>query len=425
MDVKRRAAGHRTVPLAGQVRCVATWFGNKADGAARRGRKGAVRLGAPPGWFGYRHVEPEAVDAHAARMAKAGHDCAKVRVVLPKRVERNPLPRNFDSRDALPDTRGWWGYSMRDVPERESGQAVIVTVPQARIVSYLDDRNEFYPAILSCDARALDTREIRFRPGHAEVLRGFENDRVPPVRLHRATWVMERVYDNHSHWLTAHLPKLLMLRDRGLLEDVLLPQRLKPSMEASLRLIGIDPDGLPRYDPSRPLLVDELTIPLTDRFDPALLRPARTAMPRVTERPPSRKLYVSRARARFRRLENEDEIWPALEARGFEKVFLEDISFPEQVALMQEARAVVAPHGAGLTNMMFCPEGTLIAEIASLGFPNPNFYAVAAAMGHDYVLVPARAQGDGPPLEQDLSVAPAALLAALDEAMAAPERTGV
>ena len=38
----------------------------------------------------------------------------------------------------------------------------------------------------------------------------------------RATWITERVYDNHSHWLTAHLPKLLMLRARGELGDVVL-----------------------------------------------------------------------------------------------------------------------------------------------------------------------------------------------------------
>jgi capsular polysaccharide biosynthesis protein len=312
---------------------------------------------------------------------------------------------------------------MRDVPERESGQALLVTVPDARIVSWTDARNEFHPAILSRDARALDTREIKFRPPHGAALRAAQAAGERPVRIERATWVLERVYDNHSHWLTAHLPKLLMLRDAGLLEDALMPRTLKPAMAESLALLGIEVGGLRRYDPGRVLEVGTLTIPVTDRFDPRLLRPVRAAVPRLGDAAPHRRLYVSRAKARFRRLENEDAIWPHLAARGFEKVFLEELSFREQVRLMQEARVVAAPHGAGLTNMMFCPEGTAIVEIASLGFPNPNFYALAAAMGHSYALVAAEERGrDRPQLERNLFVDPQALEDALDAVPAAGGR---
>jgi hypothetical protein len=355
-------------------------------------------------------------------MARLGHP-ADLRVVHPERTETNALPVNVARQDALPDDRGWWGYSMRDVPERVSGAALLATVPEARIVSYVDARNEFYPGILGHGARALDTREIKFRPPHAAALRTAQGSGERPLRLERATWVMERVYDNHSHWLTAHLPKLLMLREAGLLAEALMPRSLKPAMAESLALLGIEVEGLRHYDPERVLEVGALTIPVTDRFDPRLLRPVRAAMPKLGDASPHRRLYVSRARARFRRLENEDAIWPRLAARGFEKVFLEELSFRDQVRLMQEAHVVAAPHGAGLTNMMFCPEGTAIVEIASLGFPNPNFYALAAAMGHDYALVAAEERGeDRPQLERNLIVDPEALEAALDAVQATSGR---
>jgi capsular polysaccharide biosynthesis protein len=73
---------------------------------------------------------------------------------------------------------------------------------------------------------------------------------------------------------------------------------------------------------------------------------------------------------------------------------------------MQETRVLFAPHGAGLTNMMFCHEGTHVVEIADLGFPNPNFYALACAMGLPYWLLAGDGLGDVHPLEKDLRVEP-------------------
>lgn len=381
----------------------------------RRLRRRSVRLGVPPAWFGYRHVEPASLRDVVARLAAAGSAVARYETLHPARREANRLPVNVTERDRLPDERGWWGYSMRDVPGRISGETALVTVPGARVISWFDERGQFHPAVLSRDDRALNMREIKFRPGHAEALRAARADGRAPVRLDRATWVLERVFDNHSHWLTAHLPKLLLLKERDRLDDVLLPERLKPGMEASLRMLGLDPAGFRRHDPSRPLEVAELTLVATDRFRPDLLRPVRDVMaPALPGRDRNRRVYVSRGRARFRRLLNEDAIWPMLARRGFERVFMEDLSFPEQVELMRRTGILVAPHGAGLTNMMFCAERTAVVEIASLDFPNPNFYALAAAMGHDYALVAAAERGDVRPLERDLAVDPDSLAAVID-----------
>jgi hypothetical protein len=65
--------------------------------------------------------------------------------------------------------------------------------------------------------------------------------------------------------------------------------------------------------------------------------------------------------------------------------------------------------------MMFCPAGAHIIEMADLGFPNPNFYALACAMEHQYWLVPAKAVGDAHPLDQDLHVSVAAVREVLSQ----------
>lgn len=373
---------------------------NIARRGVRRLLRQLVKRGVSPEWFGWRHVEPEPLVNSAV----------SYRTVHPSARAANALPVNFASREELPNDPYWWGYSMRDVPSRTSDETFTATFQDAMIVAYRDGKGQFYPGILSRAGRAINLREIRFRPPHAKVLRVAKAEGRAAVRLDRAVWVLERVYENHSHWLTAHLPKLLLAKKLGLLDQVLLPLHLKPVQEISLRMAGIAPEGLLRYDESRPLVVSELTLIGSDRFRPDLLRLVRDAMaPALPKAERSRRIYISRARARFRSLLNEDEIWPMLEARGFERTFMEDLSFEEQVELMRRTECLVAPHGAGLTNMMFCAEGTKVVEIASLAFPNPNFYAVAAAMGHSYYLVPAEEHGDVAPLEKDLTV-PAPLL---------------
>lgn len=389
------------------------WIRGKARGGIRRLCSAAIRRGVPAFRFGYRYLPSETLEQHVARLRQAGQTSARIEEVLPEQRTVNHLPVNVKDRDSLPRDAGWWGYSMWDVPERRSEKTFIATIPQARIITFVDDQKRFWPAIIGQDNTALQLREIAFRDGHAAMLRRHREDGTTAQHFKKATWVLERVYDNHSHWLTAHLPKLCLLRDRRELGDVILPQHLKPSMEAALRMMGLDIDAFRTFDPARPLEVDELTILNTDRFRPELLRPVREAMAPASPAPASRRIYVSRSKARFRVLKNEEEIWPLFEARGFERVWMEDLSFPEQVQLMSETKILAAPHGAGLTNMMFCPEGAHVMEIASLAFPNPNFYAIAAAMGHDYSILPAEAVGDVRALEQDLLVEPSVVQDAL------------
>ena len=352
--------------------------------------------------FWFTPVERETVHGYFARRAGA-QNAGRYEVVHATSVAHNPLPCNVSARENLPCDRGWWGYSFRDVPARTSGETFIATIPHARVTWYRDPAraNDFYPAILTEDGRALDLREVRYRPLHAEMLRSRR-----PARLQRATWILERVYHNHSHWLTAHLPKLLLLRDRNALGDVLLPPERPPVIDGSLRLLGIDPSLFSTFDPARPLQVEELTIVGTDRFRPELVRLVPQAYG-VSEAAPHRRVFVSRARASRRRLVNEDQVWELLEPAGFERVHMEELTFAGQVALMRQTAVLFAPHGAGLTNMMFCPRGAHVVEIADLTFPNPNFYALASALRHRYWVLPGEALGDCHPLYKDLRADPA------------------
>jgi capsular polysaccharide biosynthesis protein len=74
-------------------------------------------------------------------------------------------------------------------------------------------------------------------------------------------------------------------------------------------------------------------------------------------------LFVSRAQSRCRRFTNEPEVLAILKEYEFTKVFCEDLSISEQIEIFWNASKVLAPHGAGLTNIMFCQQGASIGEV--------------------------------------------------------------
>ncbi|MFN2374067.1 MAG: DUF563 domain-containing protein, partial [Cyclonatronaceae bacterium] len=358
-------------------------------------------------------VEKETVPAYLHRKGLL-HKKGYHETIHESASAQNPLPCNVKNRNDLPDERGWWGYSFRDVPTRVSGETFIATLPDCKVVTSINPAdNDFWVAILNSDERSLELNQITFRPWHARVLRSS-----PVVeKTDRATWFLERVYDNHSHWLTAHLPKLILLKKRGMLNDIILPPESgrTEAINSSLQMLGINPADYRTFDPARPLLVKELTVMGTDRFRPELLQSVRDEFSVHHSEKPHRRIYISRAKAARRKLINEDQVWPVLEKLEFEKVFMEDLSFMDQVVMMQQAAVVVAPHGAAITNILFCRPGTHVLEIADLNFPNPNFYALASAMGHHYWILNAESVGNMHPLEKDLQIDPEAVKVTLAE----------
>lgn len=152
-------------------------LGGKAYRGVRRLPAAATDYGLPPAWLGYRWMRAESVTGYLERTGEGSY-----RQVHPEAVVRNPLPCNLATRDELPADRGWWGYSFRDVPERTSDDTFLATVPDCRVVSFVDPaKGNFYPCIVNRDDRALTLREIAFRPGHAAALRdGAEPVACPP-----------------------------------------------------------------------------------------------------------------------------------------------------------------------------------------------------------------------------------------------------
>ncbi len=106
-----------------------------------------------------------------------------------------------------------------------------------------------------------------------------------------------------------------------------------------------------------------------------------------------RRFYVDRRGTAQRVLDGEDEVVCALLALGIVPVRPETLSFADQIRLFRGAELIVAPHGAGLTNIGFARPGCQVLELHMDAYVNWCFRHLAALRGVAYDCVVGRALG--------------------------------
>ena len=77
----------------------------------------------------------------------------------------------------------------------------------------------------------------------------------------------------------------------------------------------------------------------------------------------TRKIFISRKDASSRTITNEDELINFLKNKDFEIINLSEKKFIDQVKIFNSAKLIVAMHGAGLTNLLFCKSNAKVIEI--------------------------------------------------------------
>lgn len=94
------------------------------------------------------------------------------------------------------------------------------------------------------------------------------------------------------------------------------------------------------------------------------------------------KIFISRRQALGRRVINEFEVMNFLSNLGFKSYVLEEMNYSEQVKLFAQAEIIIAPHGAGLTNLIFA-DNPIIIELFST-YLGREFVNLARGLGFKY-----------------------------------------
>ena len=194
--------------------------------------------------------------------------------------------------------------------------------------------------------------------------------------------------NNYFHWMTETLPRIVAMKNLHPSIPVVIPSNYLayPFIVESLEFFKID---VKIIDLRQSLKIDRLfamSIPHVGRFNEGLMHFFRDKMLSGTSSSahPFRCIYITRGKARRRRISNEDAVFDSLEQIGFEKLELEDLKLIDQVKVFQEARIVVASHGAGLTNIMFMQKGQIVIELKSENNRYWCYFSMARVFGLKY-----------------------------------------
>lgn len=228
----------------------------------------------------------------------------------------------------------------------------------------------------------------------------LHSQRVPPARRMRGRTlnVASAGGESYYHWLIDELPRFLEAASEK--SDAVIGH--KGHLSRVAELVGFGGRLVEVYRP-RHYQCDELAVgslfgisghPTSEAAE-SLRNFATQYGLRAAHAGRRRRIFVTRAATRVRQLVRESEIWSRLESRGFERLFLEKMSWDEQIAAFSAAEVVVAPHGAGLANLVFCQPGTRVIELFDRRYLHWCYWQLASVSGLEYHAVVS--EGDAPP----------------------------
>jgi capsular polysaccharide biosynthesis protein len=223
---------------------------------------------------------------------------------------------------------------------------------------------------------------------------------LPPVTYIPETLavITFQVSFNYFHWMFDVLRRLELLRKSNIEFDRIVMNRGKyftkencGFQDESLKLLGITQDKLIECNQDTHILAKQLIVSSMAGYSAHVpksvcqfLRNEFLSKVKIRKESKYKRIFISREDAEHRKVMNEDAVLSVLKKYGFKLVKLSTLSFTEKIELFQCAEVIVSPHGAGLTNLIFCNPGTKIVEMFTPTYLMPCFHIISNHMDLDY-----------------------------------------
>jgi glycosyltransferase involved in cell wall biosynthesis len=193
---------------------------------------------------------------------------------------------------------------------------------------------------------------------------------------------------NYYHWMTEAILSLDIL-SRSLGPDLNVNVVLPKSMDIaavfdhreSLRAVGLD--GYHIVEAAANLIKVREAIWVDSDLVQSMPAPyLKDFQQRVAARysgsggPRNKRLLVAR-KGPTRMIHNIEEVQAFLSKHDFETIYLEGMTIEDQILLFQNAEFVIGPHGAGLSNLLFCKPGTKVIEFMPSVETRPFFWLIS------------------------------------------------
>ncbi len=323
--------------------------------------------------FGPPRRVAQTVAGYVAARNRAHADGAAYRELYPsERLERHPpftLDREVHS-------------AFRREMQRVALPAGVAVLPGGRVITRTG-------TVIGPDDTLIGDVSDTALPASASAHPIFLSLKLPPLtRIDGDVAVLTTHTSNiYYHWIIDAIPRLHLLERSGIAYDRIVVPTVMSFQNDTLALIGLNREQC-ITDPRLHIEAARLIVPTL----PGVIgNPQRWACRFVRDRLMARlenggpkRIYVSRAKAGTRRFVNELELIGLLEEFGFACVFLEQLPIREQIRLFANAEVVVAAHGSGLANLVFCHEGAQVVEILSPNYVNVMYWALSNQIGLRY-----------------------------------------
>ena len=204
---------------------------------------------------------------------------------------------------------------------------------------------------------------------------------------------------NYGHWLLEDLPRLRGVefyeRHTGEQVKLLVRDDMPVWMRDHLRLLGFDSNSCVSHS-FETVKVNTLIVPKLSRAnshgteyapaDRAWVADRLKTAAYVGNANPTNRIFVSRQAQGRRKILNFDDVKRVLDYHGIVSIEPENLSVREQIRLFSGAEFIVGVFGAGLTNMIFAEDASLL-EIKPPTTQHTVYYVLANESKLDYHLL--------------------------------------
>jgi hypothetical protein len=223
----------------------------------------------------------------------------------------------------------------------------------------------------------------------------FQYFKLPKVKKISGSVAVLSNNDNYFHWMFETIPRILLLKKFNQITNsttnLYVIGNDEKFKKESIKKIGLKDEQLISADKNLHLLVDNLIVPSMpiNSGNPTnavcdFLRKTFLEKPSIAQLKKYKRIYVSRGDVKKRKVANESKVMDFLSKFGFTKVVLNNLSIAEQSKIFNSAEVIVAPHGAALSNLVFCKKNTKVIEIFHPDYVNVCFWALSNCMKLDY-----------------------------------------
>ncbi|MBP3041454.1 glycosyltransferase family 61 protein [Bacillaceae bacterium Marseille-Q3522] len=271
-------------------------------------------------------------------------------------------------------------YKIIEGKPEYSNKAFVAILPGGRVLS---DR-----AVISPDNKLLWDLSVEWMaPPEQHSI--FKEEKLPPLTMSEETVAMlnHPASNNYFHWMLEALARIHLIEQSKIkIDKYIINHHSLPFQLETLEAWGISDDRIIVPHHHFHLKAKQLVVPsyvnLPNIWSCKYVREFLLNRVRIKKNKQYKRIYITRKNRR--KVTNEKEILHVLHKYGFKSISPESMSVQEQLEVFYSAEIVIAAHGAGLANLVFCQPGTRVIELFAPSYIEPHYWLISRLMDLDY-----------------------------------------